>query len=371
MRVERETAGFALPFTAGVLLAAYSGISLSGMDTTSPAAALAVTAICLFTLIHPSRKTFRTSTLCILTGTVAFSSGMLCAFTSSHISVSLSDGDFIIWAESLGRRMQDAIDRIPFTDKNANAIAKALITGERSDIPEWITEAFRNSGASHILALSGLHLGIVYAIMNQALSLAGNYRKIWIPRSLAIILLCGLYTAATGAGPSTARAFLFIFLRETARLTHRHHSTGQILFSALIIQLVLSPSSIRNVGFQLSYAAMAGIAFILPPLQSLWPGSIYEDRPMIKAARKVWNAAAMSVACQLTTAPLAWHYFGTFPKHFLITNLISLPLTGIIIPAIIITLCLQTLGICPAFIISITEQLITALIRSLEIISSM
>lgn len=371
MRVERETAGFALPFTAGVLLAAYSGISLSGMDTTSPAAALAVTAICLFSLIHPSRKTFRTSTLCLLTGTVAFSSGMLCAFTSSHISVSLSDGDFIIWAESLGRRMQDAIDRIPFTDKNANAIAKALITGERSDIPEWITEAFRNSGASHILALSGLHLGIVYAIMNQALSLAGNYRKIWIPRSLAIILLCGLYTAATGAGPSTARAFLFIFLRETARLTHRHHSTGQILFSALIIQLVLSPSSIRNVGFQFSYAAMTGIAFILPPFQSLWPGSIYEDRPMIKAARKVWNAAAMSVACQLTTAPLAWHYFGTFPKHFLITNLISLPLTGIIIPAIIITLCLHTLGICPAFIISITEQLITALIRSLEIISSM
>ena len=92
---------------------------------------------------------------------------------------------------------------------------------------------------------------------------------------------------------------------------------------------------------------------------------------MIKAARKVWNAAAMSVACQLTTAPLAWHSFGTFPKHFLITNLISLPLTGIIIPAIIITLCLQTLGICPTFIISITEQLITALIRSLEIISSM
>lgn len=371
MRVERETAGFALPFMAGVLLAAYSGISLSGVNTISPTAALAVTAICLSFLIHPSRKRFRVRTLYTLTGTAAFSSGMLCALTSSHISVSTFDGDFILWAESLGRRMQDAIDSIPFTDKSANAIAKALITGERSDIPGWITEAFRNSGASHILALSGLHLGIIYTIINQALSLAGNYRKIWYLRSLAIILICGLYTVATGAGPSIARAFLFIFLGETARLTHRYHSTGQILFSALIIQLVLSPSSIRNVGFQLSYAAMAGIAFALPHLQALWPGSIYKDRPLIKAVRKIWNAAAMSLACQLTTAPLAWHYFGTFPQHFLITNLISLPLTGIIIPAILITLSLNILGICPAFVVSITELLITALFRSLEIIASM
>ena len=371
MRVERETAGFALPFTAGVLLAAYSGISLSGMDTTSPAAALAVTAICLFSLIHPSRKTFRTSTLCILTGTAAFSSGMLCAFTSSHISVSLSDGDFIIWAESLGRRMQDAIDRIPFTDKNANAIAKALITGERSGIPGWITEAFRNSGASHILALSGLHLGIIYSIINRSLSIVGNYRSIWIPRSLAIVTACGFYTIATGAGPSIVRAFLFIALAEYGRLAYRHSSTGQLLFSALILQLTLSPFSVKSVGFQLSYAAMAGIAFIFPRLKSLWPGKYSDDSPFTRSIRKIWDMSAMSISCQITTAPLAWIYFGTFPRHFLLTNLLALPLTGIIIPAILITLGLSSCGICLPAVITFTELMISTLITILDIIAKM
>lgn len=371
MKVERETAGFALPFTAGILLAAYSGYGIYGHNFTGSSLASAILLVCISALMHPGRKSFSTPTIWVLITGAAFMSGVLCALTAGHLAASSIKSDFILWAEGLGQEMQESIDRIPFSDSRCNAISKALITGERSSIPDDITEAFRNSGASHILALSGLHLGIIYAVLTSLLSITGNYRRIWVPRSAVTIIVCGLYTLATGAGPSIVRAFLFILLAETARLTHRHHSTAQLLLSALIIQLALSPMSIKSVGFQLSYSAMAGIAFILPHFQAFWPGNIHKDRPLTKCIRKIWNAAAMSVSCQLTTAPLAFHYFGTFPRHFLLTNLIALPLTGILIPMILLTLALNCLGICPPSVISVTESIMTVLIGSLEIISTM
>jgi len=369
MKVERETAGLAFPFTAGVLLAVCSRHVAYDIPGFNPITAML--AISTLMLIHPSRRTLPPFAIWLLIGMAALSAGMLSGSTAVHISVGALKSDFCMMAEELGTMMQESIDRIPFEDRRCNAIAKALVTGERSDIPEDIVQTFRDSGASHILALSGLHLGIIYAIINRSLSIFGNYRRLWIPRSAIVIMACGVYTLATGAGPSIVRAFIFILLAEIGKLTHRHRSTGQLLFSALIIQLTLSPLSVKSVGFQLSYAAMAGIAFILPRLKSLWPGSIYDDRPFTRCVRKIWNACAMSISCQITTAPLAYIYFRTFPRHFLLTNLIALPLTGLIIPAILITLALNSLGICPHFIYLLTETLISALITALDTIATM
>lgn len=118
-------------------------------------------------------------------------------------------------ALALGQSMEEAIDRMGFTHPDTGAIIKALLTGDRGNIPKTVTEAFRNSGASHILALSGLHLGIIYTIVSKAFALIGNSPLAKRTRSVAIILLCGTYTMATGAGASISRAFLFIFLGRT------------------------------------------------------------------------------------------------------------------------------------------------------------
>lgn len=367
MKVERETAGFALPFTAGVLLAAYYG--LYSIHTFSPAGALLI--LCIIALLHPSRRSLPPYIIRIIIGTAALSAGITCGFTSLHISAGATGSQPGFIAEGFGARMQEAIDRIPFKDIRCNAVAKALLTGERCDIPKDIAAAFRDSGGAHILALSGLHLGIIYSIITHSLSIFSNHRRLWIPRSVIVISSCGFYTLATGAGPSIVRAFLFICLNETGRLCHRHRSTGQLLFSALILQLTYAPLSVLSAGFQLSYAAMAGIAFILPRLQSLWPGNIYDDRSFTRFIRKIWNACAMSISCQITTAPLAYIYFRTFPQYFLLTNLIALPLTGIIIPAVLFTLILCVLGIDIPFITALTESLISALITALETIAGM
>ena len=376
MRVVRETAGIALPFAAGVLLAVFSGYGAISSGPYFPMIAYVSMSSAMLVLMSPARRMSWTGWLWLPCGIAAMSAGMICGITSAHIGIN-ADSTVPIFsraaslAEGWGLRMQDAIDRLPFRDDRCNALAKALVTGEKADIPESVISAFSSSGASHILALSGLHLGIIYGIINRLFSIFGNHHRIWIPRSAVIILMCGFYTLATGAGPSIVRSFLFILLAESARLSHRHASTGQLLFAAIIIQLTISPQSVRSAGFQLSYSAMAGIAFILPHLQSMWPGSIFDDRPFTKCIRKIWNICAMSISCQLTTAPLAWLHFGTFPKHFLLTNLLALPLTAMIIPVLLVTLLLESFGICPQLALSACEALLTALISALEVIGTM
>lgn len=371
MKVERETAGVALPFTAGILLAVYSGYCIQASMSLIPAGTFIAAGLSLTLLMHPSRRNSGILLQWLLIGSTALFTGILCGITSIHISVSETSSCLSLWMEGWGMKMQEAIDRIPFEDVRCTAVAKALVTGDRSSIPKDVIIAFRESGASHILALSGLHLGIIYSILRRLMSVPGNFKRLWFPRSVIIMLTCGFYTIATGASASIVRAFLFIVLAECSRMTHRYRSTGQLFFAALIIQLTISPLSLKSVGFQLSYAAMAGIAFILPWLKGLWPGNIYDDSALIRSIRHIWELCAMSIACQITTGPLAWVYFGTLPKHFLLTNLLAIPLTGLIISATITTLLLTCSGICPIFLIKATEWLISTLIWILEVIAEM
>jgi competence protein ComEC len=274
-------------------------------------------------------------------------------------------------ALSFGEKMKGAVDAIPFENERTGLIIKALLTGEKSGIPNDVTQAFRNSGASHILALSGLHLGIIYAIVRFITRLAGNSRKAKYLRSAVIIFICGFYTLATGAGPSIVRAFIFITIGECARLSGRSATLKRILMISLLIHLSITPSAIKEVSFQLSYAAIAGIAYIFPWLQGFWPGDRHEDAVLTRCARWIWDSAAMSISCQITTGPLAYIYFGTFPTQFILTNMIVLPLTGIIIPMALITLAACSLGWNIDLLIKGTEWMVTLLCGSLDLLSTM
>lgn len=373
MEVERDIAGFAIPFATGAFIAAYAGSHLHTGNSSCSVLALAVTAALLIVLMHPSRRRIPVPYVWLTIAAAGISAGMFTGFNGALAALTASP-----WKPSaalrFGEAMQTAIDTIPFREAGTNALIKALLTGARGGLDKDIVLAFRDSGASHILALSGLHLGIIYGIVRYSLSTIGNTRKAIYARYAATILLCGFYTLATGAGPSIVRAFLFILLNETARITHRHHTTGSILFAALIIQTVISPRSVMSAGFQLSYAAMAGIAFIYPAMRRFWP-SVEDSRRGIGAKadilKRIWESAAMSISCQITTGPLAYLYFRSLPLNFLLTNLIALPLTGALIPAALITLALHCTGLCPSAAIRLTEWLAQTLMYSLEIIATM
>ena len=374
MEVERDLAGISLPFAAGVAAVIFSGgILLVRPGLTSISAyAIVLVAVCL--LLHPVHHRFKPAHIRVMTGLCLMACGVLCGISSEMISFGkLPGGAFIQSLESSGAAMGKAIDAVNFRSPVTNAIIKALIIGDRTDIPPKITEAFRESGASHILALSGLHLGIIYGIIVKLSSFIGNSPSARLFRSVMTISACGIYTLAVGAGPSIVRAFLFILLGETALITGRFRSACSILMASLLIHLVIAPDSLSEISFQLSYAAMTGIAFIFPSLRSLWPETAgnQAEGPRPHPIRWIWETAALSISCQITTGPLAYIYFGTFPTHFLLTNLIALPLIGLIIPSALATLCLSMLGICPEIVSRATEALVTTLSEALEIISGM
>jgi ComEC/Rec2-related protein len=365
MKVGKGYAGFESLFILGVLAASYASLAFSQIYNAASSFQLITigfSSALICTSLQPGQKT----SAIILYGT-AITAGIYCGLNGRIISLTTDNANLLTEAlQPLGKALQSAIDDIPFMSRDTNALLKALLSGDRSDLPDRITGAFRSAGGSHILALSGLHLGIIYAITESISSVFGNSPKSRVQRSVFKIGLCTSYSLATGASASIIRALLFIILRETGIVLGRPVTLKDLIRKCLLIHLVISPHSILEVGFQLSYAAIAGIAWIYPHLKSLWPEG--ESWPIMK---KTWDSAALTISCQLTTAPLAWLYFNTFPTYFLLTNLLALPLTGILIPISILTVALNAAGLCPAILTEACEKTASCLIHILTTISLM
>lgn len=265
-------------------------------------------------------------------------------------------------------RLKAVITAIPFRHERSNGLLTALLTGDRNGISREDIGLFRASGASHILALSGLHLGIIYTFVGKILAILGHTPAARKVRSGVTVLLAGAYTVMTGAGPSIVRAFLFILLTETARLNpDRKRISARILPAAMTIQLAMKPEVISDIGFQLSYLAMTGIVFIYPRLAAWYPADGAGRDPL----RRIWQSTALTLSCQLATAPLAWIYFHTFPKYFLITNLVAMPLTSAIVTVSLVTVILSAAGCCPGVLVQCSDFLLEMLMRTLETIGKM
>ena len=273
-------------------------------------------------------------------------------------------------AKAVGH-LRATIDAIPYPSETTGPLVKALLTGDKSDLPKEITGIFRDSGASHILALSGLHLGVLYLLLTRLTSPLGNSPKARKSRYSLIIVAALFYSIMTGATPSIIRAFLFITINETARLLGRKREPVRVLLAALTVQLALKPDVISSVGFQLSYMAMAGIFLLYPTLERIYPAPSGSRLSRFNPFRKIWNAAMLSISCQIFTGPIAWHYFHTFPKYFILTNLVALPLTSAIMTLSVATIALSFFGICPEPLVILNDHAMQALVFCLEIISGL
>jgi len=366
----RGIEGVCLPFAAGVVAGTFL---VPFLPERSMAASMTFSvAMTLVVVASVSRQKVRNIAPEAFTALLLTATGLFCAFSSATIgSVDLNEGPLERLATRALETLKARIDGIPYPTSTTAPLVKALLTGDRSDIPKEIVTMFRTSGASHILALSGLHLGVIYLILSRLVSPLGNSRTSRVLKYFLIVAAAGFYTIMTGAGPSITRAFLFIFLNETARILGRERNLLRTLLAALTIQMAISPTVVTSIGFQLSYLAMAGIAILFPPLERLYPepksGFWKKADPM----RKVWSAATLSISCQAFTAPLAWYRFHTFPEYFLITNLIAMPMTSAIMVLSVLTIALSFAGACPGFIVWLDDQAVSTLVYCLDIISQL
>lgn len=374
MAAARDLVGIGVPFAAGAaagaalrpLLPSFESLLLTASILALLAGAAAIAALCLDHKL-PSWRIRSTVALMFL------ATGLFCSVQPALTSgLPSSDGGPVrSAARKAVLRTKACIDSVHYPSATTKALVKALLTGDRSGLDRETTEVFRSSGASHILALSGLHLGMIYLILCKLLLPLGNSRRAVVARSVLTTGLCGFYTVMTGASPSIVRAFLFIALAETIRLAGRRREAPRVLLASLTIQLAVSPESIGSLGFQLSYLAMGGIIFIYPWLKGLYPESGIRSWDRIDPMKKVWRGAAMSISCQIPTAPLVWLRFGTFPEYFLITNLIALPMTSAMIVLSVATIALSALGLCPGLLVKLNDTAVQALVWCLRVISGL
>lgn len=255
-----------------------------------------------------------------------------------------------------------AIDNAGFSDGECTALVKALILGDRSGMSSSTIQAFRSAGAAHLLALSGMHLGMIYLCIEKLLGILGNSIRARKIRNIIIIVSTGFYTLLCGAGPSLVRAWLFILLAETAKFLGRRQPPQQIFCAALTLHLVLHPENISELGFQLSYLALVGIVFVWPAVREWYSGR--------SLGARIWQACSLAICCQLFTAPLTLWHFGTFPRYFLITNLVAAPLTGVVMLCGIGATLLSSAGIMP-WLIPLLEVPVSILLSIIKLIASL
>ena len=209
-------------------------------------------------------------------------------------------------------------------DDEEMAVAVAMALGDRSRLTNDLRDIYSISGASHVLALSGLHLGIIYML----LSLLVGWRRLGVLRELLIIGGIWAYALFTGLSPSVVRAAVMITVFSLAGLIHRRRMSLNALAFTVIVMLAVNPLSLYDVGFEMSVMAVLAILIGYQPVYGLVSSEYLLTHRVVKW---VWAMVVVSCCAQLGTAPLTAYYFGRFSVYFLLSNFIVIPLATVVL----------------------------------------
>ncbi|TVR70996.1 MAG: ComEC family competence protein [Marinilabiliales bacterium] len=210
------------------------------------------------------------------------------------------------------------------TGVNEYAVAGALILGHRQDLDRRLRDSYAASGAMHVLAVSGLHVGIIYMVVQWLLGFMKKTSLLRIARPLIILGVIWSYALITGLSPSVTRAAnMFSFVTFAVYLGRKSVIINTLACSALV-QLLMNPLELFLAGFQLSYMAVTGIVLCQPAVYSL---AKFKNR----VADRLWALTAVSLSAQVAIFPLIIYHFNHFPNLFLVTNLFAVPLAILIL----------------------------------------
>lgn len=229
----------------------------------------------------------------------------------------------------------------------AYALVAAMTLGDKSAIDRDLRQTYNVTGAAHVLALSGLHMGIIYAL----LSLLTLRRRRVVVQTLIVIALWA-FVFIVGMPVSAVRSASMLSLYALLSLGYREKASLNALAFTAIVMLVVSPYTLFDVGFQMSYLAVLSILVWTPVMQS-WLSPALQQR--YRLVRWTWGMVAVTLAAQLGVAPLIAFYFGRVSTYFLLTNFLAIP--GV---TIIVWLALATLFVSPLV------PVLTAVVRGLD-----
>lgn len=234
------------------------------------------------------------------------------------------------------------------------SVAEALLIGYKKNLDKELMNAYSNTGVIHIIAISGLHLGMIYALLLWLFKPMNRFKKIqWLKRTIVLLIIWG-FTLLTGAGASVLRAaVMFSFLLLSEQQNRPNYIINTLAASAFCL-LLYRPLFLWDIGFQLSYAAVIGIVLFAKPIEK-W---VYTKN---KILRHCWQLCSVTFAAQLLTLPLLLYYFNSFPNLFLFTNFIAVPISGFILYLLIGLLIIAPISVLAKPLGALTEWLIVQL----------
>lgn len=251
----------------------------------------------------------------------------------------------LAWSQRLRQHLIGIIQSLPLS-ASEQGIAEALLLGWKDDLSPETERQFRSAGITHLLCVSGLHVGIVAVLAGWLLFWV---RKGPIGRYIKGVLQLGvvwLFAMITGFAPSTTRAALMFSVFIVGDMTLNSCTRYNSLAASALVLLLVNPGVLFDVGFQLSYSAVSGILCLSQPMFLLipWPKDVYLlSRNRVKSlgllcARKVWSLFCVTTSAQLATTPLVLYYFHQFPRYFLIANMTIVPFAGVLLGTVIMAL---------------------------------
>ena len=234
---------------------------------------------------------------------------------------------------------QELLDRYrtQTAEEEQFAVLAAMTLGDKSALTKELRETYSVTGASHILALSGLHLGIIYLLLFR---LTLGRRRSWLSQVI-IILSIWAFAFLTGLSTSVIRSATMISIYALFSVGGRHRSPVNILCFTAIVMLLVNPASLFDIGFQLSFSAVLAILLLMPLFESFFPEHYFEGRPL---QHYIYNMVGLSVAAQIGVAPLIAFYFGRFSTYFLLTNFIVIPAATMILYGALLVMMIPSLA---------------------------
>ena len=245
-------------------------------------------------------------------------------------------------------------------DKRQLSVASGIFFGDKSIMDDDLKTAFSITGGAHVLAVGGLHAGILYGVLLFPFGFFGNTKRNKCLRQLFILPLMWTFAFITGLSPSVVRTTIMLSFYGLAEITGKKSFSLNIVGASAFFMLLHNPMYLFDIGFQFSFSAVIAIISINPLLQKFY----YTDNYIL---RYIWSLITVSIAAQTGTMPLTIYYFNQFPVVFLLTNLFIIPLVGILLTLLLIYLIFSYIAVLPGFMLFPLHSLLQLFISGVEL----
>jgi competence protein ComEC len=266
-------------------------------------------------------------------------------------------------SQILRRRLISKLEELNL-NKEPLSVISAIVLGSRHDLEQETKDSFSRSGAMHVLAVSGLHVGIIYIVLGFIFNFLGKYNRGKIIKMFIILTGLWSYAFITGLSPSVLRASTMFSVIAIGSNIKRQPNIYNSLAASAFLLLGINPNLLYDVGFQLSYSAVIAIVYFQPKFYK----SIYFKH---KLPDKLWALTTVSLAAQIGTLPLSLYYFHQFPVYFWLSNLVAIPLVTIIIYTTLLLFVLAPIPFIGWILVNFLEkmgELLITTVKSIEIL---